>query len=261
VLSGVDAYAFLLRLASGLESEVVGETNVFGQVKKAWADYEATGGPHARELRPLMHRLFEDTKLVRSTHLQNLGSGSYGGLLRTLLRARPVSGPVLLVGAGDMAMSVSPWLLDHELWLWNRGAEALRQLAAMLKKKPEARFTIVSDEDPIWREAGAAVICIPPDSRTGTPDDEKRIAAWLSGAPGRPLIHLGCRRGQAPGWERVAGFQCLDDLFDIQKSQGESSLAQIGLARDACARLASERAAETAARAVARRAHLSIAVS
>ena len=33
---GADAYGFLLRLASGLESEIAGETEIFGQIKEAW---------------------------------------------------------------------------------------------------------------------------------------------------------------------------------------------------------------------------------
>ena len=37
---GADAYGFLLRLASGLESEIAGETEIFGQIKQAWRDYE-----------------------------------------------------------------------------------------------------------------------------------------------------------------------------------------------------------------------------
>src|SRR4051812_1336975 len=36
LLKGPDAYRFLLKLATGLESEVLGETDIFGQVKEAW---------------------------------------------------------------------------------------------------------------------------------------------------------------------------------------------------------------------------------
>src|SRR5262245_63928758 len=38
---GAAAYEFLLRIASGLESEIAGETEVFGQLKEAWRAYES----------------------------------------------------------------------------------------------------------------------------------------------------------------------------------------------------------------------------
>src|SRR4051812_25233980 len=39
---GVDAYLFLLRFACGLMSPVLGETDVFGQIKEAWKQFKQT---------------------------------------------------------------------------------------------------------------------------------------------------------------------------------------------------------------------------
>src|SRR4051812_21261270 len=44
VLSGPEAYAFLVRIACGLESRIVGETDIFGQFKEAWQGWRASGG-------------------------------------------------------------------------------------------------------------------------------------------------------------------------------------------------------------------------
>ena len=235
IYSGADAYAFLLRLASGLESEILGETNILGQMKKAWSEHS---GERKRTLRLVVNRLFQDTKFIRSKYLQGIGSASYGGLLRRLLK--DVSDPILLVGAGNLARSISPWLLDHELWLWNRGKPALERLSLMLAQKPGARFHVVTDELTRWRDAGAVVVCIPTDAD----QDDARIASWLAGPKNRMLVHLGCRRGSPQSWNRINDLYYLDDFFELQRRQGRSTAARIASAREACARLAFERFAE-----------------
>lgn len=235
VYSSADAYAFLLRLASGLESELIGEANVFGQVKKAWSEYS---GKRKRALRRVMNWLFQDTKHLRSNYLQGIGSASYGGLVRRLLKN--VSDPILVIGAGHLARSISPWLLDHELWLWNRGKAALEPLSASLSEKPGARFRVVTDELAAWREAGAVVVCIP----AGADGDDARIASWLSGPHDRTLVHLGCRRGSTTSWNRIDDLYYLDDLFELQRGQGLSAGARIASARQTCTGLALDRIAE-----------------
>src|ERR1700733_2440707 len=41
VRTGAEAYAFLLRLICGLESRILGETDIFGQFKEAWKTWSA----------------------------------------------------------------------------------------------------------------------------------------------------------------------------------------------------------------------------
>ena len=50
---GVDAYRFMLQLACGLESEIAGETEILGQIKDAWRDYEAAGSRGGGGVAPL----------------------------------------------------------------------------------------------------------------------------------------------------------------------------------------------------------------
>ena len=45
---GADAYAFLLRFAAGLESKLVAETEIFGQIKQAWREFSERGSALAR---------------------------------------------------------------------------------------------------------------------------------------------------------------------------------------------------------------------
>src|SRR5271155_1564590 len=89
---GTEAYAFLLRFACGLESKLVGETEIFGQIKQAWRDYAAAASSLRQQLDPLIQQLFQDTKEIRARFLSGLGSASYGSQVRR--------GPGAFGGAG-----------------------------------------------------------------------------------------------------------------------------------------------------------------
>lgn len=229
VFEGVDAYRFLLRVSTGLESQIVGETDIFGQLKEVWRKSECDG-----ELSALMQRLFEDTKDIRSRYLQNLGGASYGSLVRMMLRQSP--GPRLIVGAGQLAQSVAPYLLDQELWISNRSAEKAAELQAqLLARDPSAggvsrriRIVSVDEEAQAWSRAASVVICIPLDA-----EKDVERAAWRQGSEG-PVIHLGGSSDAAGAWNRLPAFEALDDLFALQKTQGDVRLTQVAQAARAC---------------------------
>jgi hypothetical protein len=227
VFEAADAYRFLLRVATGLESQIVGETDIFGQLKEAWR--KCGGGV---ELGVLMQRLFEDTKDIRSRYLQNLGGASYGSLVRMMLRSSP--GPTLLVGAGQLAQSVAPYLMDQEIWLLNRSAESLAALHAELLAQAPAgaplRIRVISptEEAMAWRQAAAVVVCIPFDPVR----DVERVE--LRAGHAGPVIHLGGHHEEAGAWNTLPDFQALDDLFALKKLQGDVRLTQVAQASRAC---------------------------
>jgi hypothetical protein len=64
-----DAYAFLLRFACGLESKLVAETEIFGQIKQAWRDFSEPRLALARQLSPWIQQLFQDAKEIRAQYL------------------------------------------------------------------------------------------------------------------------------------------------------------------------------------------------
>jgi hypothetical protein len=230
VFAGSDAYRFLLRVATGLESQIVGETDIFGQLKEAWRKSSA-----GADLGVLMQRLFEDTKDIRSRFLQNLGGASYGSLVRMLLKHRP--GPTLIVGAGQIAQSISPYLMDQELWLTNRSPESLVALYAELMSRqaesgaPRSTIRMVDkDEEPrAWLEAANVVVCIPFDESR----DPQRVAL-LQQNPSCAVVHLGGHREAAGVWKNLTTLSTLDDLFALQKTQGDVRMTQIQQASRAC---------------------------
>jgi hypothetical protein len=217
ILEGIDAYAFLLRVATGLESQVLGETDIFGQLKEGWARFEKSSSRLARELLPWIQRVFEDTKEIRSQYLQSAGSGSsYGTLVRRVLKRHGLQAgePVLLMGAGQIARTVAPFLSENPLWIQNRTESRARELA-----RPHDRVIREADAAQAWDQARFIVIC--------TPEDAQRELLLAARAQGKCVVHLGCLRSQA-------GFLALDDLFQVQKEQGEASSRRFERALKAC---------------------------
>jgi glutamyl-tRNA reductase len=233
---GPDAYAFLLRFACGLESKLVAETEIFGQIKQAWRDYSAHAGPLSKALSPWIQHLFHDAKEVRAQYLRGLGSLSYGSQVRRLLGDEINSGPTLLLGAGQLAQAVAPWLTGSELWLWNRTATRARELATELAKRhPQRPVKLIESstqaELAAWRAARQIVLCVPPDAVA----DQARVEAWRQRFPGGGrIIHLGAGTDGAEPWKSLPECVSLGALFDMLQAQSELRRRQLEHSRRAC---------------------------
>ncbi len=93
----------LFRVVSGLESMVLGETEILGQVKKAYQAAQ-TGGATARHLNKLFQRAFNVAKEVRTKTNITRGSVSVGSVAVEL--AEKIFGKlahchVMILGAGE----------------------------------------------------------------------------------------------------------------------------------------------------------------
>jgi hypothetical protein len=244
VFKGKEAYLFLLRLATGLLSEVVGETDIFGQFKEAWRQLSLQSSSKQAGISQWVQRVFEDTKEIRTQYLQSLGGSSYGSLVRKLLRDRDSSfqNPILVVGAGQIARSVAPLLLESELWLWNRDPIHLCAFYEDLLGRAQApmkKIQTKEEEAQAWKQASHIVICIPFDST----EDQRRIQWFLANpSPNRTIIHLGGMKEQAGLWQSVPQFYCLSDLFALNGSLSKVRSVQVTQAERACEERAKLRA-------------------
>jgi glutamyl-tRNA reductase len=235
VMSGAEAYAFLLRFACGLESRLAGETEVFGQIKESWRTLSAAPNALSRQLGPFVQALFQDVKEIRAEHLSKLGSASYGSQVRRVLGgASP--GPTLLVGAGQLAKAVAPWIECEELWLWNRTAEKAHEVARRVQERhPHRRCRVLEgsmeSELDAWSRAGDVIVCVPADAVR----DAGRMAVWRARAdhPGR-IVHLGLGESGDPNWQGVSGLTGLTALYAMLRAQSESRRAQLAQARRSC---------------------------
>jgi glutamyl-tRNA reductase len=127
----------LFRVASGLDSMVVGETEILGQTKKAYANARSSGtaGPY---LHRLFQRAFRVAKQVRSRTDITRGAVSIGSVAVDL--AQKIFGKlsdckVLVLGAGETSERTARALISrgvNDLRVSNRSDERAASLAGLV---------------------------------------------------------------------------------------------------------------------------------
>ncbi len=104
-LIGRDAVVHLFRVAGGLESQIVGESPILGQVRQAHA-WSRAAGTDGRVLHRLWERALKVGKRIRKE--TRIGEGALSHATAALELGRKVFGPlrkrtILLIGAGEVA--------------------------------------------------------------------------------------------------------------------------------------------------------------
>ena len=132
---GADALSHLAAVAAGLDSMVIGETEIFGQLKDAYEAATRAGG-----LTGLSHRIFQRVftigKKVRSSTAVTAGPTSVGAAAVQLAQRMlgDLSGAqVLIVGAGEVARSTAQSLCSRgaqSIFVANRSYDRAVDLAA-----------------------------------------------------------------------------------------------------------------------------------
>jgi glutamyl-tRNA reductase len=129
-----EAVRHLFRVASSLDSLVVGEPQILGQIKQAFRAAAEAGATHT-VLNRLLHKTFQVAKRVRSE--TDIGGAAVSISYAAVELARKIfddlSGlTALLVGAGEMAELAAEHLLGHgvsRLLVANRTLERALELA------------------------------------------------------------------------------------------------------------------------------------
>ncbi|MBK5142568.1 glutamyl-tRNA reductase [Budviciaceae bacterium BWR-B9] len=129
-----DAVNHLMRVASGLDSLVLGEPQILGQVKKAFAESQEHRKLNT-ELERLFQKSFSVAKRVRTE--TEIGSSAVSVAFAACTLARQIFESmsdvnVLLVGAGETIELVARYLREHQvkkMVIANRTRERAQQLA------------------------------------------------------------------------------------------------------------------------------------
>ncbi|MCT4644832.1 MAG: glutamyl-tRNA reductase [Carboxylicivirga sp.] len=131
---GIDCARHLFRVATGLDSLILGEYQIVSQLKEAfsWVDNTAMAGP---ELTRMVHKAFEAGKLVRTKTALNKGAVSVSSAAVELASNKLNGFPnvkALTVGAGETGTIVALNLSKKGCvnnWITNRTLGKAEQLA------------------------------------------------------------------------------------------------------------------------------------
>ncbi|MBP9643448.1 MAG: glutamyl-tRNA reductase, partial [Budvicia sp.] len=131
---GIDAVNHLMRVSCGLDSLVLGEPQILGQVKKAFAESQERHKLNT-ELERLFHKSFSVAKRVRTE--TDIGSSAVSVAFAACSLARQIFESmsevnVLLVGAGETIELVARYLREHQvkkMVIANRTRERAQVLA------------------------------------------------------------------------------------------------------------------------------------
>ncbi len=224
-LSGRDAVQHLVEVAAGLDSQMLGETEIFGQIKDAYATAQAR-----RSTGPVLNRLFQKgfqaAKHVRTHTAITEGQVSVANVAVDL--AQTIFGGIekmriLLVGAGEIGEKTAKAFQS-------RGATSLTVTSRRLERAMQLSSELSAFAVPFWLVPVKLadfdiVVCA-----TSAPDAVISLAAVeaaMRKRPNRPLFFI----DQALPRDVEPGVASLDNVYlynldDLAKIAEENRAAR-----------------------------------
>jgi glutamyl-tRNA reductase len=102
LVSGQDAYLYLLETICGLKSKLIGENEIVGQFKEAYKIYAASTLKDTKLLM-ILEKLFKDAKDIRTQYLIGISQKTYASLTRRHLIQKCKAKHVVVLGSGALA--------------------------------------------------------------------------------------------------------------------------------------------------------------
>jgi glutamyl-tRNA reductase len=231
-----EAVRHLFRVASSLDSMVIGEPQILGQVKEAYTIARDTGAV-STHLEALLQRTFTVAKKIRSE--TQIGSSSVSIASVAVDLARKIFGTlqgktVLLVGAGKMSELAARHLIQQgasSILVTNRTQSRAEKIAAAFSST--SVLTAVIPFDALYEQADRADIVI---TSTGAPQKifgRSHGQHFLQRRRNRPMffIDIAVPRDVDPRMNEVEG--CF--VYDIDDLQQVASANLADRSREAAA--------------------------
>ncbi len=229
---GRDAIRHLFRVAASLDSMVVGEPQILGQLKAAFETAKSQGTV-AGVLETVMTRAFSVAKRVRSE--TEIGQSAVSVSYTAVELARQIFGSlkgssVMLLGAGKMSVLAARHLERagaKEIVVTNRSPERARQMAEMFR----ARVVDYHDLHPALPGIDVLIASSGAPHYILTKDDMRQVIAARRNRP-MFLIDIAVPRNIDPAVNELDGV-FLYDIDDLQKVVDQNRQGRLNHAEDA----------------------------
>jgi len=226
---GRDAVEHVFRVASAVDSMVVGEPQILGQVKDAYR--EATeAGTCGAVLSRLFQRAFATAKRVKNETAiaeRPVSVARVAVLLARQIFETLENKSALLIGAGDMIEAALVALDDHGLGP-RRVVNRTPAHAEALARRFAGTAHGLDELDALLPEADVVLACV---GGSGPILSRERVEAGLRRRHGRPLflIDIGVPRNVDPGVHDLdsAYLYDLDDLQEVAASNEEERRREV----------------------------------
>ena len=208
-----DAVRHLYRVSSGLDSMILGESQIQGQVRDAWEAARAQAGP-------VLHRLFQTALHVgaRVRTETTLGEGNASAASAAVQVAEKIFGDLagrsaVILGAGDVAELAATCLVDAGVQVGlvaNRTHERARSIAERLGAR-----ALTLDE--AWPHFASVDIALCSTAAPHAVVTWSRVAEAIAARQGRPLcvLDLAVPRDVEPAVAQLENV-FLYDIDDLQ---------------------------------------------
>ncbi len=228
LVTGEEAYLFLLETICGLKSKLIGENEIVGQFKEAYKLYASTTLKDTKLL-TVLEKLFKDAKDIRTQYLIGISQKTYASLTRRhFQKARALH--VVIVGSGMLAEDLINQLKKKvRVSICARNSERVKELAQYHKISVipwENRAELVN-ESYIANTIGSGQVLF----------DENFFASWEKGL----FVDLGSPSVIQTTLNASHGVIRLQDIFDEGAVVETHKEQQIALAREAMIQLTHKR--------------------
>jgi glutamyl-tRNA reductase len=181
-----DAVRHLYRVSAGLDSMILGESQIQGQVRDAWEASRAQAGP-------VLHRLFQTALHVgaRVRTETAVGAGTASAASAAVAVAGKIFGELagrsaLVLGAGDMAELAATCLVDEGVQV-SLVANRTQERARVIAERLGARALTLDEAWPAFATIDIALCSTAAPHAIVT---WERVAPAIAGRGGRPLCIL-----------------------------------------------------------------------
>lgn len=208
---GMDAVTHLLRVATGLDSMVLGEAQILGQVKEAYVQAQLAGSV-GKVLHRLFHEAIQTGKAARTQTGIGADSASIGSAAVDLAIAQMGSlqgKRVLVIGAGRMGTLVARRLRHErvgEIVVANRSFQRAEQVVLELGAGKAVSMpgivNVLADADIVITSTGASHFILTPQS----------VGEAMARRPSRPLciVDIAVPRDADPECAKIGGVELHD---------------------------------------------------